>query len=112
MKYDGIVARTDNESIKKYMGKLPPDLSMYIRSRGDDYLHKFINEPQKLLHGTSMPRVGLTKESQAQVVEYMESVGDAKKSEREALGKWVLLYMVILSVLAILWKKKVWKEVQ
>lgn len=111
MKYDKVTALTDKKDITKYMGKLPPDLSMYIKSRGDDYLHKFINEPQKLLHGTSMPRVGLTKEAENQVVRYMESVGDAKKDEREGLGKWVLLYMIILSVLAYLWKKKVWGEV-
>jgi len=111
MKYDKVTALTDDNSIKGYMGKLPPDLSMYIKSRGEDYLHKFINDPQKLLEGTSMPRVGLTKEAEVKVVKYMESIGDAKKDEREALGKWVLIYMVILSVLAFLWKKKIWKEV-
>jgi ubiquinol-cytochrome c reductase cytochrome c1 subunit len=111
MKYSGIASQTDLDSIKGYMGTTPPDLSMMIRSKGDDYLHKFINDPQKLLEGTSMPRVGLTEKSEAQVVTYMESVGDSKKAERESLGKAFLIYMVILSVFAYLWKKQIWRKV-
>ena len=54
---------TPNDDIKKYMGKLPPDLSQMIRSRGHHYLETFINAPQKHLEGTAMPRVGLTEEA-------------------------------------------------
>ena len=38
---------TPNDEIKQYMGKLPPDLSQMIRSRGEHYLETFINNPQK-----------------------------------------------------------------
>ena len=34
------------DSLKAYMGKLPPDLSMYIRSRGEHFLSTFIEDPQ------------------------------------------------------------------
>lgn len=110
MKYSKITSLTDDENIQKYMGKLPPDLSMMFKSRGEDYLNKFINDPQKLLHGTAMPRVGLTENAQKQVVAYMESAADAKKTEREDLGPKVLVYMVIFAFLAFLWKRRVWSK--
>ncbi len=102
---------TPNENIKTYMGKLPPDLSQYIRSRGESYLHTFINNPQKHLEGTAMPRVGLTAEAEQQVITYMQEVGDSKKAQREELGPKFLIYLVILAIFAFLWKAKQWREV-
>ena len=99
-------------NLKKYLGTNPPDLSMYIRSRGHEYIRDFVEDPQKILHGTAMPRVGLTEASTAKVIEYMEKVGDRKKDKRNFLGAWVLLYFVIFSILAYLWKKQIWKEVE
>ncbi len=106
-----MAAFTPDADIKRYMGKLPPDLSQYIRSRGDAYLTTFINDPQKHLEGTAMPRVGLTEDSQKQVVTYLEEVGDSKKAEREELGPKFLIYMVIFAIFGFLWKAKQWREV-
>jgi len=111
MKYAGIEASTPANMIKEHMGANPPDLSQYIKSRGEHYLHSFINDPQILLKGTSMPRVGLSEKAQEEVIAYMEEVGDSKKAEREALGVWVILYSVIFAILAYLWKRKIWSEV-
>ncbi len=110
MKYANITSLTDNVNIKKYMGTLPPDLSMMFKSRGKDYLHNFINDPQKLLHGTSMPRVGLSENAEKQVVSYMENIADAKKEQREELGPKVLIYMAIFAFLAYLWKRRIWSR--
>ncbi|AXH08740.1 cytochrome C [Malaciobacter halophilus] len=110
MKGGTMAAKTPNENIKAYMGKLPPDLSQYIRSRGESYLHTFVNDPQKHLEGTAMPRVGLTQDAEQQVIDYMEQVGDSKKAEREALGPKFLIYLVILAIFAWLWKAKIWRE--
>jgi ubiquinol-cytochrome c reductase cytochrome c1 subunit len=99
------------ENLKKYLGTTPPDLSMYIRSRGGEYIRDFVENPQKILHGTAMPRVGLTEKATEDVVEHLEKVGDRKKEKRDSLGVWVLIYFVILSGLAYLWKKEIWKEV-
>ena len=104
-------AFTPDADIKKYMGKLPPDLSQHIRSRGDHYLETFVNDPQKHLEGTAMPRVGLTEESQAQVVAYLQEVGDSKKAQREELGPKFLIYLVIFAIFAFLWKASKWREV-
>lgn len=111
MKYAGFEALTPVDTIKTYMGATPPDLSQYIKSRGEHYLHSFVNDPQVLLKGTSMPRVGLTEKAQEEVIAYMEQIGDSKKEERNALGIWVLLYSVVFAVFAYLWKRKIWSEV-
>ncbi len=110
MKYDKVPAGTPKEPLKAYMGSNPPDLSMMIRSRGEHYLESFINDPQKALPGTSMPRVGLSEDAQKQVISYMEKVGDSKKDERNAIGVNVIIFSIILAVLAFMWKIKIWKE--
>ncbi len=114
-RFDGtkssMLAFTPDENIKAYMGIVPPDLSQYIRSRGEGYLHTFINDPQKHLEGTAMPRVGLTKAAEDQVVAYMTEVGDSSKPKREALAGPFLGYLVIFAIFAWLWKAKIWREV-
>ncbi|MCI5969100.1 c-type cytochrome [Helicobacter sp.] len=96
--------------ITTYLDTKVPDLSMMIRSRDIEYLHNFINDPQKILPGTAMPRVGLTQEAEKQVIAYMESVGDSKKEERESLGYKLVIFMLIMGVIAYLWKRKIWKD--
>ena len=98
------------DTLKAYMGKLPPDLSMYIRSRGEHYITTFVENPQNYLPGTSMPRVGLTPESAEKVVEYLEDSGDTKRHEREEVGAKVMFYIVIFALFALLWKKQVWRD--
>jgi ubiquinol-cytochrome c reductase cytochrome c1 subunit len=108
MKYANIEATSD---VSNYMGSTPPDLSVMIISRGHHYLETFINDPQKHLHGTAMPRVGLNEKAQQAVVHYMEETGDSKKEEREALAPMVLGFLGIMAVLSFFWKKEVWNEV-
>lgn len=110
MKYDNVYVGGNKGSLKTYMGMTPPDLSMYIRSRSKEYLHNFINDTQKMLVGTSMPRVGLTKEAEEQTVAYLEKIGDSKKDEREKVSIYVMIYFVILAIFAGLWKRKIWNK--
>lgn len=110
MKYDDVYADGDKSSIASYLGSTPPDLSMYIRSRSKEFLHNFLNDTQKMLPGTAMPRVGLNQESETKVIEYMENIGDSKKAERESLSIYIMIYFVILAVFAGLWKRKVWSN--
>ena len=98
------------DSLKAYMGKLPPDLSMYIRSRSEHFIETFIENPQSQLEGTAMPRVGVTAEVAEKVIEHMKDSGDTKRHEREAIGKNVMIYIVIFAIFAILWKKQVWRD--
>jgi ubiquinol-cytochrome c reductase cytochrome c1 subunit len=99
-----------DDSLKAYMGKLPPDLSMYIRSRGEHYIKTFVENPQNYLEGTAMPRVGVTAEAADKVIEYLEDSGDTKRHEREEVGKNVMIYIVIFAIFALLWKKQVWRD--
>jgi ubiquinol-cytochrome c reductase cytochrome c1 subunit len=98
------------DALKKYMGTLPPDLSMYIRSRGEHYIKTFVENPQNYLKGTAMPRVGVTAESADKVIEHLEDVGDSKRHERETVGRYVMIYIIIFAIFAILWKKEVWRD--
>jgi len=98
------------DALTKYMGKLPPDLSMYIRSRGEHYISTFVENPQNHLAGTAMPRVGVTAESMDKVIEYLEDSGDTKRHERAAVGKNVMIYIIIFAIFALLWKKEVWRD--
>ncbi len=110
VKYDNVFVEGNKQSLAGYLGMVAPDLSMYIRSRSQQHLRDFINDPQKLLPGTAMPRVGLKQDTQAQVVAYLEKVGDPKKDERNALGWKVMLYFLILSGFALAWKTKIWSK--
>ena len=110
MKYENVFTLTNRAKLAEYMGSNPPDLSMMIRSKGDDYLHKFINDTQKMLPGTAMPRVGLSKASEDQIVAYIQKAGDAKKAERESLGINAMIYFLIFGIFGWLWKRKVWSK--
>ena len=98
------------DSLKAYMGKLPPDLSIYIRSRGAHYIETFVENPQNYLKGTAMPRVGVNEHAMEKVIEYLEDSGDAKRVEREEVGKNVMIYIIIFAIFAILWKKAIWRD--
>lgn len=117
IKYDGInglkgiKVATPTKIVQEYLGAPAPDLSMMYRSRGEHYLALFINDPQKMLPGASMPRVGLTKKAEGQVLAYMENISDAKKEQRESLGIKLMLFCAFMAVLAYLWKCKIWREV-
>lgn len=110
MKYDNFKALSAMNDLNGYLGMNPPDLSMMIRARSGEYLTNFINNTQKMLNNTAMPRVGLTQAKQESVIAYMEQVGDSKKAERESTGIVVMIFFVILSGFAIAWKRKIWAD--
>ncbi len=97
-------------SLAGYLGKLPPDLSIIIRARSEHFLETFVENPQSQLAGTAMPRVGLTKDSYAKVLEYLEDSGDTKRHERESVGKNVMIYILIFAIFALLWKREIWRD--
>ncbi len=113
-KRDELVFETKLEDYKanlmNYMGKLPPDLSMYIRSRGEHYISTFVENPQNLLPGTAMPRVGVNAETAEKVIEYLEDSGDLKRHERDEVGKTVMIYLLVFAIFAYLWKREIWKD--
>lgn len=100
----------DLKTISNYNIKLPENTLKDEWQSDDDYTnlaHKLNVMPV----GKSMPRFGLNEKAQAQVIQYLEQIGDSKKSQRETLGYYLIGFMVLLSVLAYLWKLKIWKDV-
>ncbi len=105
------LAKADyQDALTKYMGKLPPDLSIYIRSRGEHYIKTFVEDPQAYLAGTAMPRVGVSTAGMEKVIEYLEDSGDAKRHERESIGPKVMLFTLVFALFAFLWKKELWSK--
>lgn len=100
----------EQDAVKAYMGKLPPDLSMIIRARGNHFMETFIENPQSQLAGTSMPRVGLNHQGYEKVKAYLTEVGDPSKEKREALGPIVIGFFILFAILAFLWKKYQWRD--
>lgn len=111
VEYAKMHENSSKKQLISYLGSFPPDLSMMIKSKGEDYLHKFINDPQKILTGTAMPRVGLTREAEEKIVKYLESVGDSKKAEREELGVYVIIFFIIMTLFAYMFKVNTFREV-
>ncbi|MDR2904825.1 MAG: c-type cytochrome [Helicobacteraceae bacterium] len=112
VKYDKIDVKADVAKLKTYLGSVPPDLSVMIKSKGKDYLSTFVNEPQKHLLGTTMPRVGLTEESQEKVIAYLERVGDPKKDDRALLGVFFVGYFLLMAAIAYAWKHNEFEEME
>ena len=57
-----------------------------------------------------MPRVGLTKEGFEKVKEFLEETGDPSAKARAEVGPKVIIYFIIFTILSVLWKKSVWKN--
>ena len=100
------------DSLKAYMGKLPPDLSMQVLARGETRIRNFIENPQSYLPGTAMPRVGVTEDTAEKIIEYMADSADSKRHQRDQVGKYVIYFSIIFAILAILWKKQVWRDLK
>jgi ubiquinol-cytochrome c reductase cytochrome c1 subunit len=109
MKFQVKVAEYQDK-LAKYMGKLPPDLSIMIRARSEHFMEHFIENPQSQLPGTAMPRVGLNKEGFEKVIEFLEESGDPSKAKRQAVGPWVLGFFFIFTLLAYMWKRHQWHD--
>lgn len=100
----------EQNALKGYLGKLPPDLSMIARARTEEFLKTFVENPQSQLPGTSMPRTGLSSEGYEKVNAYLNDIGDPSKPARDMLGPWVIGFFVLFTILAYLWKSSLWRD--
>jgi ubiquinol-cytochrome c reductase cytochrome c1 subunit len=117
----------------KWFGGVPPDLSLVSRAKGTDwiytYLRSFYDDEErifgvnnKVLVNASMPDVLWTlRESQSEaefdqsvldITNFLDYVGEPAKLIRLKLGKWVLLFLSILFILAYMLKREYWKDVK
>jgi ubiquinol-cytochrome c reductase cytochrome c1 subunit len=110
------VALADLQGLKASFGKIPPDLSTYYLSRGAGYLYQFIMDPQKVLPGTTMPKLFFPEydkeasQKVAKIVAYMRSVNEpppGEKAKRALMGVVTIGYFLVMGALLWIYKKKV-----
>jgi len=115
-----------------WFGTTPPDLSVIARARGVDwiytYLRSFVPDESrpfgvnnKVFPDVGMPHV-LWQLQESQSAEKFDSdmrdltaflayVGEPIARERQRIGVWVLLFIAVFFVVALLLKKEYWKDV-
>ena len=128
-----ITTAMPEDAAAKWFGVTPPDLSLVARSKGTDwiytYLRSFYEDESRIfgvnnsvLVNASMPDVLWSlKQGQSEagfdqnvrdITNFLDYVGEPAKLIRLKLGKWVLLFLGILFILAYLLKKEYWKDVK
>ncbi len=109
------VALQDLLALKESFGKIPPDLSTAYLARGAGYLYQFIMDPQKILPGTTMPKLFFpefdkeAEEKVAKIVAYMRSVNEpspGEKAKRTLMGVVTIGYFILMGILLWLYRKK------
>lgn len=142
----------------KWFGKAPPDLSLEVRAKGEDwvysYLKSFYVDPSRpvgwnntVFPNASMPNPlwelqgvqtavyapaepgespqveklelntpGLQTADQfdrtaRDVTAFLTYVSEPNVYQRERLGLWVLLYLVVFTLLALFLKREYWKDI-
>ncbi len=109
------VALQDLENLKASFGKVPPDLSTIYLARGPGYLYQFILDPQKVLPGTSMPKLFFPEydkeapQKVAKIVAYLRSVSEpppSEKAKRTVMGVVTVGYFVIMGVILWFYRKR------
>jgi ubiquinol-cytochrome c reductase cytochrome c1 subunit len=139
-----------------WFGKVPPDLSLITRSKGTDYVYRFLKTfyvdagsptgSNNLAYpSAAMPAVlsdlsGVNQAVYRQVgndkvfdhfatsvpgsmtaeqfdqfvrdtVNFLDYVGEPAQVDRRFMGIWVVLFLILLSWLALMLKNEYWKEV-
>ncbi len=109
------VALNDLLALKASFGKVPPDLSTMYLARGPEYLFNFILDPQKVLPGTSMPKLFFPEydkeavQKVAKIVAYMRSVNEpppSEKAKRTVMGVITIGYFIVMGALLWVYRKR------
>lgn len=115
-----------------WFGISPPDLSLEARLRGANwiytYLRNFYADPSKtwgvnnrVFPDVAMPNVLADLQAQltpqqfdasvTDLVNFLVYVSEPNQEERKRLGVWVLLFLGVFFVFAVLLKREYWKDV-
>ncbi len=129
---DTMVSAMPKDVAKKWFGNPPPDLSLEARLRGSDWVYAYLTgfyKDEKRPFGVNnhvfpdvgMPHVlstleaSLTKDEfksrMADLTNYMVYMAEPIRAERERLGVWVLLFIVILGIPVYFLNREYWKDV-
>lgn len=132
---ESLKSSTTPEAAKLLFGIQPPDLSLMAKARknGPSYIYNLLTGyhetaggviRNQILPDTSMPDVlaySIETDVQAreqlektarEVAMFMEWVADPKADQRRRMGYWVIAYLVFLTFLLYLIKRRVWRRLR
>lgn len=130
-----MLSRSDDDTMKLSFGLVPPDLSLVAKARkgGGNYIYTLFNSYQlneagelenKLFPGIRMPDVlGFSEVSDDKaraeldrnirdVASFLVWASDPHAQTRRTIGVWVMVYLVILTLLLWLYKRRVWSDLK
>ncbi|ALP54361.1 hypothetical protein Tel_15070 [Candidatus Tenderia electrophaga] len=132
---DRMMSLSPVEVREESYGKVPPDLSLMAiaRKNGPDYLYTLLTEyyyteegetdnhlfpgikmPDVLAYADTEPGSAERAEAEAQardVASFLKWTADPNADTRESIGVYVMIYLVILTALLYLLKRRVWRGV-
>lgn len=130
---DPILTALTVEEGKNWFGVPPPDLSLVARLRGADwlyaYLRSFYLDEKKpwgvnntVFPDVAMPHVLYNVQKKmskkdydhyiADLVNFLVYCGEPSQLARKRLGVWVLLFLGVFFVFAVLLKREYWKAIK
>lgn len=130
---DPILTGMKKQEGANWFGIAPPDLSLVARSRGVDWLYTYLRtfyldnkKPwgvnNSVYPDVAMPHVlynmqkTMTKseydQAVADIVNFLFYVAEPIRETRKKIGIWVLLFLGILFIFALLLKREYWKDIQ
>jgi len=135
----GLITELSPEDAKAAYGKVPPDLSVITRSReGPDYVYSlltgFKHDPAGRIpdghfntyfpgHNIAMPDplswLGHDQEDEEDMLEqartvssFLAFIGEPHQIQREHIGRWVMIFLVLLTIVLYALKREVWKDIK
>ncbi len=135
----GLVTELSPEDAIESFGKVPPDLSLVVPGRrgGVDYVYSLLtgyahdpaervpegnynlyfpgnstamSDPLAWLDHDESETAGLEQQAN-DVTAFLAFIADPHQNERRTMGKYVLGFLILLTIVLFLLKKEVWKDV-
>jgi ubiquinol-cytochrome c reductase cytochrome c1 subunit len=130
---DPILSALRAADAQAWLGAVPPDLTLTARVRGSEWLYQYLQgfypDPARPLGvnnhrvpNTAMPdvleplrtRLGpqAFDEKVSQLVAFLAYSADPNKTLSQRIGVYVLLYLAVFVLMALLLKREYWKDVR
>ena len=131
---ESLMSAMSASASKQAFGIIPPDLSMMAKARvgGPHYVYAFVtgfytndkgNTDNHIFKGAKMPDVlGVVsaKGEERTAIEYkakevaafLEWAGDPNAQERRGLGRYVIAYLIVLTIMLYMVKRRTWARLK
>lgn len=98
----------DGHSVAAYDNEAEADA--YVKEHGDGYRLERVVDSLKLVQPGSMTAAEYDLVAR-DLATYMTYISEPMKLERQRIGVWAMLFLVVFSIIAYLMKKEWWKDV-